>query len=152
MNAAAVYTDLQGLARLKGEITADGGGSQVREVAGQFAAVFTHMMLKSMRDASLGEGIFDSDQSLFYRDLFDQQLALSLANADGGGVGIADLVARELEGGLTGRAEADRALAAYESVRGLAPAAAASTQDPERTADTGSSRNTNWSGQTPREG
>lgn len=149
MDAATAYTDLHSLASLRHEITADGGAGQVREVAGQFAAVFTHMMLKSMRDASLGEGIFDSDQSLFYRDLFDQQLALSLSEA--GGVGIADLVEEQL-GHIAGGSQAPaagRALAAYENVRAFVEPDS-SLKDRERAADTESSRSNNWSGQRSR--
>ena len=86
MEALSVYTDLQGLAKLRGELRKEGQDARLETVAGQFASVFTHMMLKSMRDASLGEGIFDSNQSLFYRDLFDQQLALSLSEASGVGI------------------------------------------------------------------
>ena len=42
-------------------------------------------MLKSMRQAELGEGIFDNQQSEFYRDMFDQQIALHLSTREGFG-------------------------------------------------------------------
>ena len=93
MTAPAVYTDFQSLAALHG-VNGPGEARRLEEVAGQFASVFTHMMLKSMRQASLGEGAFDSQQSLFYRDMFDQQLALSLSTADG--VGIRQMIAEHL--------------------------------------------------------
>jgi flagellar protein FlgJ len=54
------------------------------------------MMVKSMRQASLGEGIMDSDQSRFYRDMYDQQLALHLAES--GGLGLAEVIKRQLSG------------------------------------------------------
>ena len=93
MSTPAVYTDFQSLAALHG-VTGPGEARRLEEVAGQFASVFTHMMLKSMRQASLGEGAFDSQQSLFYRDMFDQQLALSLSTTDG--VGIRQMITEHL--------------------------------------------------------
>ena len=73
--------------------SADG---ELREVARQFESLFTHMLLKNMRSASLGEGAMDSEQSRFFRDMFDQQLAGELAN--GGGLGVADMLVRHLDG------------------------------------------------------
>ena len=50
------------------------------EAAGKrFEAIFVGMMLKSMRTASLGEGLFDSKASQQFRDMQDQQLAQSMA-------------------------------------------------------------------------
>ena len=45
----------------------------------RFEAIFVGMMLKSMRTASLGEGLFDSKASQQFRDMQDQQLAQSMA-------------------------------------------------------------------------
>lgn len=91
---ATVYTDFQALTRLKGQARAQ-TPEALREVARQFEALFTQMMLKSMRQAGGVEGgILDSDQSLFYRDMFDQQLALTLSQQRG--LGLADLIVRQL--------------------------------------------------------
>jgi len=50
------------------------------EAAGKrFEAIFVGMMLKSMRTASLGEGLFDSKAGQQFRDMQDQQLAQSMA-------------------------------------------------------------------------
>lgn len=50
------------------------------EAAGErFEAIFTGMMLKSMRAAKLGDGLFDSKAQEQFRDLQDQQLAQSMA-------------------------------------------------------------------------
>jgi len=50
------------------------------EAASQrFEAVFTGMMLKSMRQAKLGDGLFDSKGEDQFRDMQDQQLAQSMA-------------------------------------------------------------------------
>jgi flagellar protein FlgJ len=45
----------------------------------RFEAIFVGMMLKSMRTASLGEGLFDSKASQQFRDMQDQQLAQTMA-------------------------------------------------------------------------
>ncbi|MEP9359017.1 rod-binding protein [Sphingomonas sp. KR3-1] len=48
--------------------------------AGQrFEAIFTGMMLKSMRQAKLGDGLFDSKGEDQFRDMQDQKLAQDMA-------------------------------------------------------------------------
>ncbi|HUO95026.1 MAG TPA: flagellar assembly peptidoglycan hydrolase FlgJ [Steroidobacteraceae bacterium] len=87
--------DLAGLDALKtASAAAPTDPKTLRAVAQQFESLFIGMMLKSMRDAKLGDGLFDSDQSRFYQDLFDQQLSQSLSQ--GRGLGIADLLVRSL--------------------------------------------------------
>ncbi len=50
------------------------------EAAGQrFEAIFTGMMLKSMRQAKLGDGLFDSKAEEQFRDMQDQALAQNMA-------------------------------------------------------------------------
>lgn len=94
-----IYTDFQGLAELK--VRAQKNQSDTLDgVARQFESLLMNMMLKSMREASLGEGLLDSDQSLFYRDMYDQQLALHLAEQ--GGMGLADVIRQQLAGAATG--------------------------------------------------
>lgn len=94
MDAATVYTDFNGLAALRRE-----AGTQspeaVAKVARQFEAVFVQMLLKSMRAATPGDGLTDSDATRMARDLHDQQLALDLSKR---GIGIADLLTRQLLG------------------------------------------------------
>ncbi len=68
----------------------------LRQVAGQFESLFVNMMLKSMRQASLAEGLFDSDQSKMYQDMADQQLASDLSMR--GGLGLQDVIMRQLGG------------------------------------------------------
>lgn len=69
----------------------------LREVAGQFEALFLQTMLKSMREASLGDPIFgNSDQQEMYQGMLDQQMALEMAS--GKGIGFADMLVRQLGG------------------------------------------------------
>ena len=95
--SAFVYTDLQGLSGLRQQARQESPDA-IREAAKQFEAVFIQMMLKSMRAASPSEdgGIMDSDQTRLYRDLYDQQIALSMAKQ--GKLGLADTIARQLGG------------------------------------------------------
>ncbi len=56
--------------------------------AGQrFEAIFTGMMLQSMRSAKLGDGLFDNKASEQFRDMFDGRLAESMAVTTPLGIG-----------------------------------------------------------------
>ena len=148
LSSTSVYTDFSGLAELKARAGRDARGS-LDQVAKQFESLFLHQMLKSMRQANLGEGILDSDQSLFYRDMFDQQLSLHLAEK--GGLGLAEFLKRQLSIKSTPQSGETRGLEAYRlrPVRG----AAANTSEtklpegaPARTAPMDSSGDPrNWS-------
>jgi flagellar protein FlgJ len=96
-DSALVYTNLQGLAGLRTQAK-NQSPEALRAAAKQFEAVFLQMMLKSMRAATLTEdgGIMDSDQSHFYRDMYDQQIALSLAGQ--GKLGLAEKIVKQLGG------------------------------------------------------
>ncbi len=90
-----VYTDFSGLAKLKNQAK-DKSPESLQKVAKQFESLFLQMTLKSMREASFGNDLFDNDKSLFYRDMYDKQLALHLAQKSG--VGLADLIVKQLGG------------------------------------------------------
>jgi flagellar protein FlgJ len=53
--------------------------ANLKKAGEQFEAVFIGMMLKSMRSASLGEGLFDSKAGEQFRDMQDAKLAESMA-------------------------------------------------------------------------
>jgi peptidoglycan hydrolase FlgJ len=92
---SAVYTDFQSLARLRQEAGGERpSAAAIEQVATQFEALFLQMVLKSMREAGFGESMMDSEQSRNYRELFDSQLAITLANRRS--LGIADLIVRQL--------------------------------------------------------
>lgn len=92
---ASLYTDFQGVAELKAKARTDANGA-LDQVAKQFESIFTQMMIKSMRQANLAEGLMDSDQTKFYQDMYDQQLAVHLS--EGKGLGLADVIKRQLGG------------------------------------------------------
>jgi flagellar protein FlgJ len=66
----------------------------IRGVAKQFEAVFVAMMLKSMRDATHSEGMFENEASKMYTSMFDQQISQKIAA--GKGIGLADMLTRQL--------------------------------------------------------
>lgn len=88
-----VYTDLQGLSKLR-SLTRQDSGKGLDMVAQQFEALFLQMMLKSVQDSSFGDPLFGSQQMDFYRDMHDKQLSVDLAHK--GGVGIADMLVQQL--------------------------------------------------------
>jgi flagellar protein FlgJ len=90
---ADVYTDFNGLAKLKGEARKD-SPEALKEVAKQFESIFINNVLKSMRQAKLADGAMDNDQSKFYNDMYDQQLAVHLSGSPG--VGLADLIVKQM--------------------------------------------------------
>lgn len=92
---AGIYTDFDGLARLRGK-AAEQLPEVNKEVAKQFEAVFIQMMLKSMRDASQLSESTDGDQTRFYQDMFDKQIALDISS--GQGIGLAAVIERQLGG------------------------------------------------------
>lgn len=111
MNPAGIYADFNALSELKAKAGKD-AGSALDQVARQFESLFIHQMLKSMREASLGDGLLDSDQSLFYRDMFDQQLSVHLAES--GGIGLAASIKRQI-GGDNAQVVPARGIASYRS-------------------------------------
>lgn len=61
--------------------------------AKQFEAVFMNMMLKSMRDATPQDGMFDSEQTKMFTSMLDQQLSQNLGSR---GTGLADMMVKQL--------------------------------------------------------
>ncbi|MGR9099968.1 MAG: flagellar assembly peptidoglycan hydrolase FlgJ [Gammaproteobacteria bacterium] len=92
---ADVYTDLNGLTELKNQAR-NQSPEALKETARQFESIFLGMVLKSMREANLGEGLLDSDKTKFYQSMYDQQLSLHLAGQSG--IGLADLIVKQLGG------------------------------------------------------
>ncbi len=93
---SASITDFSQFVDLR-RIAGQGDNKALREVAGQFEALFIQTLLKNMRDASIGEGLFgDSEEHKMYESMLDQQLALEMAS--GKGIGIAEMLVRQLGG------------------------------------------------------
>ncbi|CAD6557199.1 Peptidoglycan hydrolase FlgJ [Paraburkholderia hiiakae] len=74
--------------------------------AKQFDAVFTQMMLKSMRDATPDDGPLDSHDGAQFTSMMDQQLAQQMSNK---GIGVANAMLKQLMRSMGGAAGADGA-------------------------------------------
>ncbi|AOJ11529.1 flagellar assembly peptidoglycan hydrolase FlgJ [Burkholderia mayonis] len=85
--------DVQGFDALRSKAAAATPREGVKMVAGQFDAMFTQMMLKSMRDATPSNSPFDSSSSKMYTSMLDQQLAQQMSAK---GIGVADALAKQL--------------------------------------------------------
>lgn len=95
LGAAPSYTDFQALTTLRSEAR-NAPTEALDEVASQFESLFVQMMLKSMRDATVEGGLFDSHQMEMYQQMFDQQISLDIAQ--NGGVGLAETLVSQLGG------------------------------------------------------
>lgn len=70
----------------------------LKAAAQQFEAVFLNMMLKSMRDATPQDSVFDNEQTRMLTGMLDQQLAQSMSDR---GVGLADIMVKQLSKSLS---------------------------------------------------
>lgn len=124
--------DTQGFEALKGQART-GSNASLQAAAKQFEAVFTQMVLKSMRDATPSDGMFDNEQTKLYMSMMDQQLAQQMSSR---GIGLADVMVRQLAratgqqlpanmaaaGGITGASVRDAQMAAMLDSRGATDA------------------------------
>ncbi|BAN49755.1 flagellar assembly peptidoglycan hydrolase FlgJ [Metapseudomonas resinovorans] len=93
---SGAYTDLNRLSQFKAGKERDSEGN-IRKVAQEFESLFLNEMMKSMRQAgeAFSEGNYlNSNETKTYQEMHDQQLALTLSKQ--GGVGLADVLARQL--------------------------------------------------------
>jgi len=97
--------DLNGLNAIRQQSRETDGAAKeaaLKEAAQQFEAIFTKMLLSSMRkaqDVLESDSPFNSQSTKFYRDMHDQQMAVELSS--NGSLGLTDLIVRQL-GGDTG--------------------------------------------------
>lgn len=103
--------DFKHFSALRKGARADDPGA-LREVARQFESIFTKMMLSSMRKASFGDPLFGSDQADMYQDMMDDQLAVEMSQ--GKGLGLADLLIRQLSHGENMKSAEDLAVPGAE--------------------------------------
>ena len=93
---SGAFTDLNRLNQLKVGKGRD-SEANIHKVAQEFESLFMNEMLKAMRKAGdvVGDGNFmNSNESKAYRDMYDQQLAVTMSK--GNGVGLADVLERQL--------------------------------------------------------
>lgn len=128
--AATNVNDPAALAGLKREARTQ-SPQALREVARQFESLFTRMLLKSMREASFGDSLTGGDGEGFYRDMYDDQLAVELSK--GSGLGLAEMLVEQLTRARLGGTPA--AEPAESGMPGTAAAAAAASETQQRFVD-----------------
>ena len=92
------YSDLNRLNQLKVGDDKNSEGN-MRKVAQEFESLFLNEMLKSMRSATdaLGkDNPLNTPAAKQYQEMYDQQLAVSMSR-EGGGIGLADVLMRQMQ-------------------------------------------------------
>lgn len=115
LQQAQIFTEFSGLNALKTQARTDKKAA-LEEVARQFESLFMAEMLKSMRKAGdvFAEGNYlNSEQSGFYRDMFDSQLSLSLSQNEG--MGLAKTLVQQLSRQIPGMNEQGERMAGHRS-------------------------------------
>jgi len=102
--------DMKGVGDLR-QAARQNSPEALKATARQFEALFMNMIMKSMRDATPQEGIFDNQQSRMFTSMLDQQLSQSMASR---GVGLADVLIRQLSN-TVGKPAADVPAARLEA-------------------------------------
>jgi peptidoglycan hydrolase FlgJ len=123
------YADFSGLEGLKSQVKAD-DPKAIRAAAQQFESLFTNMMLKSMREAKLGQGLGDTQESDLYQDMYDQQLSLKMAQ--GKGVGLADMLVQQLTRNSAAKAGAQTTSTPAPAAAATPPSGSAATTPADR--------------------
>jgi flagellar protein FlgJ len=85
--------DARNLQALRGDAARD-PKAVAKEAARQFEALFMQELMKSMRAAQMGSGLFDNDASRMGTEMLDAQMAQSFAGRPGG---LSEVIARQLE-------------------------------------------------------
>lgn len=97
------YTDLNRLNALKvGDRDSE---ANLRKVAQEFESLFVSEMLKSMRAANnvlAKDNPLNTETTKQYQEMYDQQLSVSLSR-QGGGIGLQDVLMRQLSKGTSAR-------------------------------------------------
>jgi len=107
--------DAQGLNQLRLDAK-QSSPEALKQAAQQFEAVFMNMLMKSMREATPQDGMFDSEQTRMYTSMLDQQLTQRMASR---GIGLAEVMVRQLS----------VAVSMPPAVEGETPDAGAAVQD-----------------------
>lgn len=102
VTASSAYYDFQSLSALKAE-AAQAPNQAIKEVASQFESLFMQMMVKSMREATMKGGLFESNQMDLYQSMLDQQVSMQLSAQ--GGLGLADILVQQLDSPASAVAE-----------------------------------------------
>jgi flagellar protein FlgJ len=101
---SGLAVDPKALGNLRAQAGKDPHGA-LKDVAREFETLFLDMMMKSMRTAAPGKSIFDNEGSRVFTGLLDHEFSRKLANQ--GGVGLADMLLKQLSKFVPATAETD---------------------------------------------
>ena len=90
-----IHTDFHAFNTLRKDAR-ENSPDAIKKVAKQFESLFVQMMLKSMRDTVPESELFGSQSERMYQDMYDKQISLHISN--GKGVGLANVIERQLGG------------------------------------------------------
>lgn len=110
VNDISQFTQLRASARAQDP-------AALKAAAKQFEAMFVKQLLKSAHDAKVGDDLMGSDQGDFYQDMFDNQIAQTMSQ--GRGLGIADLLVRQLQQSKMVATDASATSTAKKALPGL---------------------------------
>ncbi|OGS90167.1 MAG: flagellar rod assembly protein/muramidase FlgJ [Gallionellales bacterium GWA2_59_43] len=116
--SAKLALDSRGLEQLRAQAK-QSPDQALKAAAQQFESVFLNMMLKSMREATPQDGMFDNEQTKMFTGMLDQQLAQNMASR---GVGLADIMVQQLSRNMAGQPEAGKPAVLPASSGAQAPA------------------------------
>ncbi|TQK07511.1 flagellar assembly peptidoglycan hydrolase FlgJ [Herbaspirillum sp. SJZ107] len=108
--------DTKGLGDLK-QSAKTGSPEALKGAATQFESMFINMMMKSMRAATPQDGPMDSQETKTFTSMLDQQMSQKLAKR---GVGLADVLVRQLNTQAQGQAALAQQLSDPMSQQALA--------------------------------
>ncbi len=90
--SAGLAIDSKSLAQLRTQAK-HSPETALKAAAQQFEAVFLNMMMKSMREATPQNGMFDNEHSKLFTGMLDQQFSQTMASK---GIGLADSLVKQL--------------------------------------------------------
>ncbi len=98
LSTGKLATDVKDLSELR-QAAKQNSPEALKASAKQFEALFMNMVMKSMREATPQDGVFDSQQSKMFTSMLDQQMSQTMASR---GVGLADVLIRQLSNNAQG--------------------------------------------------
>jgi flagellar protein FlgJ len=107
--------DVQGVNQLRLDAK-NSSPESLKQAAQQFEAVFMNMLMKSMREATPQDGMFDSEQTRMYTSMLDQQLTQRMASR---GIGLAEVMVRQLSSALNVPPPGEGAVPGAEGAQGF---------------------------------
>jgi len=116
VNSNALAADGRSLDALKLQAGQNSKGA-IKEAAKQFESLFMRELVKSMREATMKSGLFDSAGGDLSADLLDQQLSVQMSGMPGG---LSEQIARQLSQRINSTEAAEGAVAPLPAAQPVA--------------------------------